>query len=366
MKILHFYSPDKRGMIVDYVSLLCNGMQMSDQVEQTTDAHAACQLLGERKFDILHLHGCWDNASYYVVRQALKTGTRFVITPHGQLEPWVRETHYWKEKLPKQLLYQKRMVRHAYAMIVQGAMEEECMRKLGWNPRMVIVRNSLITNSITPLAMIRQVSLVYRQVMNSDTLHLMSENTKKLIKQLIKTGITGDKRWLTEEPCSSALDDEEWRRLLCFVHHEQIDDIVARGFRILHLDAPELNASQLVCFMPDNYESPQTIESVIGISFASENERLLATFRHLRRLILRHRLALSHLVELHRELRFHDAEEETLNEELRDRHLYSMAARLMQLAHDLTGMEEGFMPMPPLNDRMTRTIRKQIDNHLRI
>ncbi len=38
----------------------------------------------------------------------------------------------------------------------------------------------------------------------------------------------------------------------------------------------------------------------------------------------------------------------------------------MQLTYDLTGLDEGHMPMPPLDDRLTRHMRKHIDNHLKI
>jgi hypothetical protein len=38
----------------------------------------------------------------------------------------------------------------------------------------------------------------------------------------------------------------------------------------------------------------------------------------------------------------------------------------MQLMSDLTGLTEGFMPVPPLNNRKTRQLRTTIDNHLKI
>jgi len=38
----------------------------------------------------------------------------------------------------------------------------------------------------------------------------------------------------------------------------------------------------------------------------------------------------------------------------------------MQLIHDFTGLTEGFMPVPPLNDRITKKWHKLIENHLTI
>ena len=39
-------------------------------------------------------------------------------------------------------------IEQAYAVIVQGNMELECIAQLGWNKRCVIIRNALITNTI--------------------------------------------------------------------------------------------------------------------------------------------------------------------------------------------------------------------------
>ena len=154
--------------------------------------------------------------------------------------------------------------------------------------------------------------------------------------------------------------------LYLHVHHEQVVETVRRGLRVLHMDAPDFDIQQMPCFMPDGYEPSKTIEEAIGMQYATENDRLMATFRHLRRLAMHKRLTLSHLVELDRELRNHDTAEDQLCDALKERHLYTFVQRIMQLAYDLTGLDEGHMPMPPLDDRLTRRMRKHIDNHLKI
>ena len=365
MKILHFYPEEDRDMIAAYVDTLCAHMGVGVVSDKATRVADALQLLDSHHYDVLHLHGCWRNTSLRVVRKALKGNIRLVVSPHGQLEPWVQEEHYWQEKLPKKLLYQKYIVSHAYAVVIQGKMEEKCMKKLKWNSRTVIIRNCLITRSISADEMSTQTYSLYRKILDSNTLQLMTADTKTTLRQLIKAGITGDVRWL-HEACIRIEDEAQWRMLLCYAHQEQIADIVSRGLRVLQLDAPDINVADAPCFYPDGYTPTQTIESAIGMQFATENERLLATFRHLRKLVFQRRLTIAHLIELDRELRFHGAEEEQLCEALEERHLLAFAARLMQLAADLTGLEEGFMPVAPRNDRQARTMRKQVDNHLKI
>lgn len=365
MRVLHYYPEDTQGIITSYVALLCEKMGIDVENEKTMQPAEAISLLHSHHYDILHLHGCWHNSMNRIVNLALNHHIRLVVSPHGQLEPWVLEEKYWGEKLPKQLLYQKRIISQAYAVVIQGKMEEECMRKLRWNSRTVIVRNCLITYSITQEEMARQMSKVYRRVMDSNTIELMTDDTKTTLRQLIKVGITGDVLWLNEQSLSIE-DKSQWRMLLCYASQEQIYDIVMRGIELLHHPYPDLDVKQISCFMPDNYQPSKSVESVIGMQFATENERLMSTFRHLRKLTSHHQLTLAHLVELNRELRMHHCDESRLNEELKNHHLYQFAARIMQLMSDLTGLDEGFMPMLPVNDRLTRQMKKQINNHLKI
>lgn len=365
MRILHYYASNAPEVVTEYVKILCEQMGQDAENESTTAVQEALQMMRDRHYDLLHIHGCWQYAAYRLARQAQRCGTRIVVTPHGQLEPWIMKRRYWKEKLPKRLLFQRSIIQQAYAVIVQGKMEEECLRKLGWNKRTVIIRNCLITNSINTVEMAHQTWQTYRKIMDSNPLALMTDATKTTLCQLLKVGITGDERWLGESYVTIT-DHNQWRLLYCYVHQEQVAEVVKRGLRILRVDTPDFDIHQMPCFMPDGYEPSKSIEEAIGMQFATENDRLMATFRHLRRLAMHSRLTLSHLVELDKELRNHDTAEDQLCDALKERHLYKFARRIMQLTNDLTGLGEGHMPMPPLDDRLTRHLRKHIDNHLKI
>lgn len=364
MRILHYYPKDDH-MIAGYVSMLVESMGLEAENVTASEETEAKEKLQTLHYDILHIHGCWRNSDSRILKVALRQGTRMVHSPYGQLEPWIVDENYWKEKLPKRLLYQRHIVESAYAVIIQGRMEEECMRKLGWNPRLEIIRNPMITHSISSVEMARRTYSVYRKVLDSNTIELMSDNTLKMFPLFIKAGITRDSRWITNELCAIS-DQEQWRHLLCYAHHEQIEDIVNRGIRILNYQAPDIDISKVACYMPDHYEPSKSIQDAIGLQFTSENERLLATFKHLRKLILRKRLTISHLCELDKELREHDVEEDHLCETLKEEHLFKMAGRVMQLMEELTGLNEGLMPLPPLNDRITKQMKRQIHQHLQL
>lgn len=371
MRILHYYD-NSDAMVCQHVKMLTEGMGLEADNHSATESEQARTLLKGGNYDILHLHGCWRNSSRSVVNLALREGARLVLTPHGQLEPWVQEENRWKEKLPKQLLYQRDIVEQSYAIIIQGRMEQECMEKLGWNPRTVIIRNAVITHSITPTDMARQTFSAYRKVMDSNTLELMTNETLQLLKSIITAGITSDRRWLsvgsgdTTPPTLPSINYDQWRLLFCYAYQEQIIDTLQRGIRVLNLDAPDIDASKIDYFIPVGLNRAESIKQAIGNQFTSENDRLLATFRYLRKLSVSRQLSIKHLVELDSELRHYGCEEEQLEEDLKERRQWRQASRLMQLMADLTGLTEGFMPIAPTNDRITRRMRRDIENHLTI
>lgn len=364
MRVLHFYKDDN-GMIARHVNML------SQTGHCVTEAEQARTLLGGGKYDILHLHGCWRNSSKNIVKMALRQGCRLVVTPHGELEPWVQEENRWQEKLPKRLLYQRDIIHAAYAVIVQGPMEAECMKCLEWNPRTVVIRNAAITQLTSAQEMVRQTQALYQKVLDSNPLELMGDKLRLTLKAIIATGITNDRRWLEsmDDEFSEAVtppSNDEWRLLLLYAHQEDIVTTLQRGIRILGLDAPELDVENIPCFLPPDYQAAESIGKTIGNEFATENERLLATFKVIRKLTANKQLSIKHLVELDSELRYHGCEEELLADDLKERHMWKLASRVMQLMTYRTGLTEGFMPVPPIDDRTTRSLLRQVDNRLKI
>lgn len=363
IRILHYVSQED-SMVAEYVNMLVGNMGLEAENTVVTEEVTAVERLMSTHYHILHIHGCWFHSAAKVLKVAIKQGTRMVLSPYGQLEPWIINKKYWKEKLPKRLLYQQQIVESAYVVIIQGKMEEECLKQLKWNPRMEIIRNPIITHSTTPSETARKVFTVYRRIMDSDPLSLMTNETKTILRQLLKAGITGDHRWVEVKDRVSS--KEQWRQLICYAHLEQIDSIMNRGIYILDYNVPDIDVEKIQAFMPAHYEKAKSIQEIIGLQFASENDRLMTTFRQIRKLLSRQQLCICHLCELDKELREHDCDEDLLGEELKETHLYKTARRLMQLMRDYTGLDEGFMLLSPLNDRITKRIKRQINNHLRI
>lgn len=335
MKVLHLYPSDNK-LIAAHVDLL-------RQREEPFTGRP----------DIVHVHGCWR---YGVVRQAMhlhREGARIVMTAHGGLEPWIVEQRHHTEKLAKTLLWQRRMVESAYVLIAQGPMETEALRQLGWNPRVETIRNAVVTNSITPEAMCQHTQAVYRKVMDSNTVELMDDSTRRMFTMLLKAGITGDRRWLEnwEEVSSTILGEAAWRQLLVYADHENVRTVIDRGLHAIGIRAPYIETAQIQSYLPTAYQLPRVENhSVVGI--VSEMHHGPLTLRQ--------------LVELDHALRRDDANDEQIVDQLTEKRLLTYFRRLLRLLQELTLLDEGFLPVTPIDDSGTARLRRQLLTHLRI
>ena len=359
MKVLHVY-PKSDPMIASHVSLLAEGLRHSADVQTTSSPTEAKTIIRQMHPDIVHCHGCWQYGVANVAGIARKYGARVVLSPHGHLEPWVLEEKSLQEKLHKTLLWQRRSVEQAYALIAFGKMEQKYLRELKWNPRIEMILNAVITNSISQQEMCSQTFAVYQKVLDSNVLELMDDNTQKLLAAILKAGITGDRRWVTLWS-QEAMTPLCWRQLLIYAEHENIRNYVDYGITILGLNAPNLDTAKIAAYYPDSYQRPRPLKEVIGAYQGNETEYLVRMIRQIQKQPL-----LLHLVELTRELRRDTVDDGLLQEVLEEKKLLRYASRLMQILQEQTQLDEGFMPLPPTDDRGTRQIRKLMTNHLTI
>lgn len=385
MRILHFH-PDGNKTIAEYVALLCRVMGEYAEVAAANDIKSLTRQIKQKRPDIIHLHGCWTMQNAIAAMIAKRKLIRTVITPHGQLEPWIIRQHYIRKKLPRILLYQKTIVNRAYSVIVMGKMEEFHLKQLKWNPRIETAYNSIITDTITEEDMCRTIYGIYDKVMNTDILKLMNRETINATSALIKAGLTGNHLWLNDHEYGlfRTPNNIEWDKLTAYVHQEGISDVVTKGIDVLGLPQPDTAPTEKPFYHPKNLISPEPLSASISIKKDKGNSKdnketacgnifsytdtlyFTEMMRNVRKLTSRRRLTLSHIVETADTLRTRAIDEGKAAEILRGKRLYKFTGRIMQLLADMTGLEEGFMPVPPINDRQTNRIKTIINKHLEI
>ena len=364
MRILHFcLNTDKEA--ARHIEILmqnpCAGVE-----QKACGSLIACnKLLRSWNPDIVHLHGCWHLTIAAAGRMAVRRHARIVLTPHGSLEPWILKQKYLTEKLPKLLLYQRRCIKRAYSIIAFGRMEAEYLRHLGYNPRIEIVHNSMVTDSISDSEMANGVCNVYRKVLNTDVFSLMDDRTRTALRALIKAGISGDSRWLNNAEYDSCKDFDrgEWHKIAVFACQENINDIISKGLAVLELDPlPPLYSSV------DSYEQPGNgATRLVSATPAHINaDKLLAAIRQSRKWLNAGTLRIRHLAEFADILRHGSLDEKKLADMLAEKKLAKYTSRLMSVLADTTGLEEGFMPVPEKKDRGAGRMERNIIKHFEI
>ena len=292
MKILHVY-PKADEMVAQHVTQLMEGMQFSAEVQAVSNLADFKNVCKTFRPDIVHCHGCWQYAIVNAGNFAHKQGARIVLSPHGQLEPWVLEEKPLQEKFHKTALWQKPFVEKAYALIAFGKMEQQYLAQLKWNPRIEVIHNAVITNSTTREKMCAQTFAVYQKVLDSNVLEQMDDDTQQLMVTIIKAGTLGDNRWV-ELTMPEAVD---WRRMLIYAEHQNIRNYVDYGINILGLSAPSLDTEHLPAYFPEHYQRPQSIKQLIGEYKGDETDYLMRMIHQIEKQPL-----LLHLIEFTREL----------------------------------------------------------------
>ena len=114
-------------------------------------------------------------------------------------------------------------------------------------------------------------------------------------------------------------------------------------------------------FFPDGYEAPRPIREKVGEYKGKETDYLMRIIHQIRQQPL-----LLHLIELTRELYRDTVDDDQLAERLEEKKLTAFTRSLMQVLDEQTALDEGYMPLTPADNRLTKQIRRQLDNHLNI
>ena len=360
MKVLHIY-PKADELIRRHVVLLAEGMRQSADVRLADSSAAFRSILQEQQPDIVHCHGCMQYAAARAAQMARRRGARVVVSLHGQLEPWVISQQPVQDKLRRSLLWQRAYIERAYTVITLGKLERTNFLALGWNRRVEEIHNAVTTNTITTAEMCARTFAVYQKVLDSNTLEALDDLNLDALSTIIKAGITGDKRWCNSLEAVQYPQNLDWRRLLVYAEHGNIRNYVDYGINVLGLPTPAIDTEHIEAYFPDSYTRPQPLKDIIGDYQGNETDYLLRMIRQLQRQPL-----LLHMIELTRELMRDTVNDELLAEALEEKKLTAFAGSLIQVLSEQTELDEGYMPLDPVDNRLTERIRKQLTNHLKI
>lgn len=319
MRVLHVYRHDN-PRLAKYVSLLIQAMPAD--VECVFADNASDARLGIKEFqpDIIHQHG--QSLSYTMSCQ------RLVVSPHGETTDTSK----------------------AYVVIARSPYELTCHE----TDRKELVRNPLITKTITFDEAAATIRTVYQRVMDSHPLEFMNTDTRHFLALLLKAGLLGDKNWVADDSIwkswSLVTPHVDYRHLFIYAELEGVLDIVQRGIAVLGIDCPE--KPTVDCYLPSGYKRPEPLAKL--------------NIPELMRDVEANGITLLRLTELTKLLYDDSLDEAALMERIDAGKQRTLFQLIMQILSEQVLLTEGFMPCPPLDNNLTENLRQQIENHLRI
>jgi glycosyltransferase involved in cell wall biosynthesis len=107
------------------------------------------QLLINIQPDIVHINCCWTPLCALTQKWTQQLGYKAVLSPHGMLEPWIINRHYWTRKLPALYLYQKKAVEKADYIHATAELEKRNLLCLGFNDKIAVIPNGIEVENIS-------------------------------------------------------------------------------------------------------------------------------------------------------------------------------------------------------------------------
>tara|TARA_R100000750_G_scaffold140_2_gene384 strand:+ start:21912 stop:23057 length:1146 start_codon:yes stop_codon:yes gene_type:complete len=92
--------------------------------------------------DIVDVQGIWTYPSMANLRHARRTGTPYLVTPRGMLDPWARKNSAWKKKIAG-ALFEQAHLKGALALRATAGMEAQHFRDMGLTNPIAVVPNGL-------------------------------------------------------------------------------------------------------------------------------------------------------------------------------------------------------------------------------
>lgn len=379
LKVLLFISAEADAVEIHH--------ELTTQLAHYMSKHADVRLVTGHDKDstdltgchLLHIFGSWSHSASHLMLKAHRQHVPTVFTPLGGLQPWVMRHH----KPSRLFAYQRRMTTLASAVHVCGKLEGDTFAKLGWNKRMALIKNPVLTSQLTFDAMTVQMLALYRKVLDSNARLLLNADSCVVIGQLLALSIDKDilrdhERCDTLRQQLARLTEDDWRRVFIYSADEQIEQNLLEGLSRIQFIAPQTITANVVRFTPDErynqgslkdydtYSRNILMRNKLDEAIAPKEQRerrLIIQLLNLRHELEHHKAPLLHLADIYHTMRFTDMDEDRLNEIARDLGIDDFAARIMAVMHEVMGLTEGFMPFASREGRATQRLTNDITKY---
>ena len=191
MRVLHYIDHVRReDLLSAYLTALTTVQeQLGVEVCVATRRDAIGQKLRSFRPHIVHVHTIWSWRAAQWVRLAGKQGCGVVVSPHGALDAYrCRHERRWS-KLAMTVLYQRRMVSRADALLASTDHEAARIARLGWNDQADTIGCALLDSRLSVETMGRCSVDLYRKVIDTRYAHYLTPEDNEVIGSLLHAAI---------------------------------------------------------------------------------------------------------------------------------------------------------------------------------
>lgn len=111
----------------------------------TSQLRALLRFLGKNQIDLVHVHGVWSPILAAATYMAKFRDIRFVVSPHGCLEPWALGHRKFKKRIAL-ALYQRRILENSSMLVATAKQELDSIRRLGLLNPVAVLPNGVDLN----------------------------------------------------------------------------------------------------------------------------------------------------------------------------------------------------------------------------
>lgn len=320
------------------------------------------RVMDEINPDIINIHSCWSQVTSGIVDWNEKFYKRpIILSTHKQLMPWHNTSKI--KRFIQTYLYQKKIIESADVILADSPQETNIQA----NPHVFCIPNALLTNDITEEKMQSEFTNLCISLSNSNPYLFMTTEERMKEAALLKEAVMHKRnesiRGNEEEM------NETYERIILHAQYEgtlkMLMPFLPEGANTFAENTPHYvyNSKKNVdsLFTLKTLSRKSDIMSLGKEEAANENELLITKYLlNVKYEIVHNIISQRHLIELYKALKTIDYDEDTLNALLQRLGAYQDTARMMQLLKDYYNLEEGYMPMEPIDDKITQKIKDKL------
>lgn len=138
------------------------------------------------KFDLIHIHEIWHHPQFIAYKAAIKAGKPYIITIHGELEPWCLSNKKIRKKVVS-FLFQKKIIEDASALHALTQEEIKNISNYAENNNIFLIPNGIVIEEFEELSNEDCIKDMYPEIKDKKVILFLGRiHPKKGLELLIK------------------------------------------------------------------------------------------------------------------------------------------------------------------------------------